>query len=46
MRRNPKPVAWGELFAGSKIGMAERVFSDDLATMRDRDNATGLLRPT
>src|ERR1700681_1114571 len=44
MRRDPKPVAWGKLFAGSQVGMAERVFSDDLAAMRDSDDAAGLLR--
>jgi hypothetical protein len=30
-------------FAGSEIGMAERIFSEDLAAMRDCDDAAGLL---
>ena len=44
MRRDPEAVARGELFAGGEIGVAERVFSDDLAAMRDSDDAAGLLR--
>src|SRR5258707_13853615 len=44
MRRDPKPVAWGKLFPGSQVGVAERVFSDDLAAMRDSDEAAWLLR--
>jgi hypothetical protein len=43
MRCDPKPVAWGELFAGSEVGVAERGFSDDPAPMRDGDDAAGLL---
>jgi hypothetical protein len=39
-----KPVAWGELFAGSEVGVAERGFGDDLAPMRNGDDAAGLLR--
>src|SRR5882757_6731682 len=45
MRRDPKPVAWGKLFAGRQVGVTECVFSDDLAAMRDSDDAAGLLRP-
>jgi hypothetical protein len=44
MRGDPKPVARGQLFAGFEIGVAERMFGDDLAAMRDRDDATGPLR--
>src|SRR6266550_2691121 len=44
MRRDPKPVAGGKLFTASQVGEAERVFSDDLAAMRDSDDAAGLLR--
>ena len=44
MRCDPKPVARGELFAGVEIGVAERVFGDDLAAMRDGDDAARLLR--
>jgi hypothetical protein len=44
MRRDPKPVPWGELFTGREIGMSERVFGDDLAAMRDGDDAARLLR--
>jgi hypothetical protein len=44
MRCDPKAVARGELFAGGEIGMAERVFGDHLAAMRDGDNAARLLR--
>ena len=43
MRCDPKPVARGELFAGSEVGMSERVFGDDLAAMGDGDDAAGLL---
>jgi hypothetical protein len=35
MRGDPEPVTWRELFAGNEVGMAERVFGDDLAAMRD-----------
>jgi hypothetical protein len=41
MRCDPKPVAWGKLFAGRQVGVAERVFSDDLAAMRDSDDQPG-----
>ena len=44
MRGDPKPVARGQLFAGFEIGVAERMFGDDLAAIRDRDDAAGLLR--
>jgi hypothetical protein len=39
MRCDPKPMARGELFSGGEIGMSERVFSDNLAAMRDSDDA-------
>src|SRR5258708_6415897 len=44
MRCDPKPVAWGELFASSQVGVAGRVFGDDLAAMGDRDDTAGPLR--
>ena len=44
MRCDPKPVARGELFAGIEIGVAERMFGDDLVAMHDRDDAARLLR--
>jgi hypothetical protein len=43
MRCDPEPVAWRQLFAASEVGMAVRVFGDDLAAMRDRYDAAGLL---
>jgi hypothetical protein len=43
MRRDPKPVAWGQLFAGGEVGVAERVFGDDLAAMGDSDDTAGSL---
>ena len=44
MRSDPEAVARGELFAGGEIGVAEREFRDDLAAIRDRDDAAGPLR--
>src|SRR6202165_3859116 len=44
MRCDPKPVAWGKLLAANEVGVAERVFADDLAAMRDGDDAARLLR--
>src|SRR5260370_10350456 len=46
MRCDPKPVARRQLFAGREVGVAERVFGDDLAAMRDGDDAAWLLRCT
>src|SRR5258708_27625085 len=44
MRCDAKAVACGELFARGEVGMAECGFGDDLATMRDCDDAAGVLR--
>jgi hypothetical protein len=44
MRCDPKAVARGQLFAGDEVGRPEGVFGNDLAAMRDRDDAAGLLR--
>src|SRR5260221_14227958 len=44
MRCALKPVAWGELFASRQIGVARRVFGDDLAAMGDRDDTARPLR--
>ena len=44
MRSDPEAVARGEFFAGDEIGVAERVFGNDLAAMRDGDNTARLLR--
>ena len=44
MRGDPKPVARGQLFARDEIGVAERMLGHDLAAVRDRDDAAGLLR--
>src|SRR5260370_42228163 len=44
MRCDPKPVAWGEPFAGGEVGVAERIFGDNLTAMRDSDDAARLLR--
>src|ERR1700687_5294863 len=44
MGGDPKPVAWGKPFAASEVGVAERVFSDNLTAMGDSDDAARLLR--
>src|SRR4051812_7884530 len=44
MRSDAKPVARGQRLAGSEIGMAERVFGDDLAAVCDSQDAAGMLR--
>jgi hypothetical protein len=41
MRGDPEPVTRGQLFAGGEIGVAERMFGDDVAAMRDRNDAAG-----
>src|SRR3954463_12286042 len=44
VRGNPEPVPGRQLLAGFQIGLTEGEFGDDLATMRDGDDAAGLLR--
>jgi hypothetical protein len=39
-------VARGQLFAGGEIGMPECVLGDELAAVRDGDDAPRLLRRT
>jgi hypothetical protein len=43
VRGDAKTVAWGKRLAGRQIGGAERVFKNDRAPMRNRNDAAWLL---